>query len=451
MKPSTSSYSARLLRQYRSLAKKLDFLIESGEMNALSQEKRKQLTNRFKALYKRLKEVCSLHTLKRGISAALLLLGFGASTEVHAQAFMPQVINPFGLDSTYGFAFPTMADLDADGDLDMLVGEYYGNLQYFENTGTSTAPVFAAPVMNPFGLTSGYFFLAPTLGDIDGDGDYDILSGDYYGVMKYQENIGTDSIPAFGPVVENPFGLDSTYYLAFPEFVDLDADGDLDLMVGEQYGTFQYFENIGNDTMPAFDAPVANAFGLTSAYYFGVPAFADLDMDGDLDMMAYEYYSNFQYYENIGNDSMPSFAGPLKNPFGLDSTAGYLSGLQFADIDGDGDQDLFAGGYYGAIVYFENNDSLITALPTLLNEEEVSLFPNPTHAHLTVAYTTTTVDKEVRVTVYDLTGRKWMEKQESISGNQFNYEIDLSDFPRGIGLLEIRNGENRAVRRFMKR
>src|SRR6188474_1085941 len=60
--------------------------------------------------------------------------------------------------------------------------------------------------------------------------------------MQYFQNTGTAIIPLFAPPQENPFGLVSTYYNALPAFADLDADGDQDLLVGEYGGAMQYFE-----------------------------------------------------------------------------------------------------------------------------------------------------------------------------------------------------------------
>jgi hypothetical protein len=146
----------------------------------------------------------------------------------------------------YGVPAPTFADLDADGDFDLLVGDYYADFQYFENTGTANAPAFAASVQNPFGLqgiSSAYYFSLPTFVDLDDDGDMDVMVGGYYPTLYYFENTGTANAPAFAAQVQNPFGLSLPYYNIYPASADLDDDGDMDLLVGEYYGDFRYFEN----------------------------------------------------------------------------------------------------------------------------------------------------------------------------------------------------------------
>ena len=149
-----------------------------------------------------------------------------------------------------------------DGDMDLFAGESYigyadfnGNIQYFENTGTAADPTFASPVENPFGLSNTFFLACPTLADVDGDGDLDLLVGEglisglynpYDGNFQYFENTGTPTDPAFADPVLNPFGLVSTNYLALPTFLDIDDDGDFDLLVGENNGVMEFYENVNS-------------------------------------------------------------------------------------------------------------------------------------------------------------------------------------------------------------
>ncbi|NES73769.1 MAG: hypothetical protein F6K24_55595 [Okeania sp. SIO2D1] len=84
--------------------------------------------------------------------------------------------NPFdGIDVGFNAA-PTLADIDGDGDLDAVVGDSNGNLNYLENTGTSTSPSYVqrTGTNNPFnGFVGSYS--TPTFADLDGDGDLDAM------------------------------------------------------------------------------------------------------------------------------------------------------------------------------------------------------------------------------------------------------------------------------------
>jgi len=91
----------------------------------------------------------------------------------------------FDLMAVEGAASLALADLDADGDADLFVGTAAGDVLYFQNVGTLTAPAFAAPVTNPFGLVNVGAAAVPAVGDLDGDGDRDMLVGSMGGAVLY--------------------------------------------------------------------------------------------------------------------------------------------------------------------------------------------------------------------------------------------------------------------------
>ena len=193
--------------------------------------------------------------------------------------------NPFGLSAVGTYARPTLVDLDDDGDLDALIGNRDGNSLYFQNTGTASSPAFAAAVTNPFGLSAVGYYANPTFADLDGDGDLDAFVGNNAGDTLYFENTGDASNPAFAAAVTNPFGLSDVGLSASPTFADLDGDGDLDALVGNSNGDSLYFQNIGTSSSPAFAAAVTNPFGLSDVGTYASPTLADLDADGDLDAL----------------------------------------------------------------------------------------------------------------------------------------------------------------------
>jgi len=140
------------------------------------------------------------------------------------------------------------------------------------------------------------------------------------------------------PVTNSPFGLSNLGNYANPTFADLDGDGDLDALVGNNAGNTLYFQNIGSATAASFASPVTNALGLSAVPSKAAPTLVDLDGDGDLDVLAGEGYGNTRYFQNSGSATAASFAAPLTTPFGL-SDVGYRSTPTFADLDGDGDPD----------------------------------------------------------------------------------------------------------------
>ena len=94
---------------------------------------------------------------------------------------------------------PSFVDIDNDGDQDLLIGEFGGFLNYYENTGTPLAPTYIerTGAANPFdGIDIG-LLSTPSFTDIDNDGDQDLVIGETDGNLNYYENTGTALAPAY--------------------------------------------------------------------------------------------------------------------------------------------------------------------------------------------------------------------------------------------------------------
>jgi hypothetical protein len=244
---------------------------------------------------------------------------------------------------------PALGDLDGDGDLDLLAGSDCCAIRYFENTGSSSSPAFAA-FTTLSGLSKPIYYVKPTLGDLDGDGDLDVLVGEFDKTFHYFENTGTASAPAFATTATLS-GLSSNYTFTTPAFGDLDGDGDLDVLSGHSNDTFSYFENTGSSSSPAFAAGTTLNDMLGSGIYYGTPLLGDLDGDGDLDVLAGDGDGDFNYFEFDGSPSAPTFA--VSTTLSGLSDIGSSSAPALGDLDGDGDLDMLTGGD-ADFEYFEN-------------------------------------------------------------------------------------------------
>lgn len=340
---------------YSRKKKKLKRLLKKLNTTSKNTVQFKKLILKIKKVSTDLKRWLSLPELRKVLGPAAVFLGLSLSN-VNAQQFDVPVSNAFGAGINTGYFFmPATADLDGDGDLDLMGGTYNGILVYQRNSGTAALPSFDPPLANQFGLTPTVNLAFPEFVDLDNDGDFDLLVGEYYGAFKYFENIGTASVPQFAPPQSNPFGLSSTVYFNDPDIVDIDGDGDFDIISGDYYG-FKYFENTGTATNPQFGAQVTNPFGLMPTYnaYYFFSDLADWDMDGDMDLITTEYYGDFVYYENTGTATAPQFAASVNNPFNLIPQS-YFGFPTSNDMDGDGDLDILFGTYSGSgLEYYEN-------------------------------------------------------------------------------------------------
>ncbi len=292
---------------------------------------------------------------------------FTCEPEFFKTGAIPQ-LNPNGLTAVEDYSMTHLVDYDGDGDFDLLVGQKDGGeISYFQNIGTTAQPQWAAPVVNPNGLGLGNGEYAnPAFVDIDGDGDQDVFVGDEDGVLSYYQNTGSATAPTYAAAVANPFNFNpfADDYLS-PSFGDIDGDGDFDLLLGTASGNLRFYRNTGSRTAPNFPARLTNPFGLANVGDYSHPEFVDLDGDGLLDVMVGEFDGDFNYFRNTGSAAAPAFAAGVLNPFDIipvdDFGGGYgSSNPTFADLNGDGIIDMFSGTEAGDMIYYPNGGTVTT-------------------------------------------------------------------------------------------
>lgn len=416
--------------------KELNYLliVNANKVNS----KIKTLIKEVKELILTLRTAISQRELKRILGASLIaFLGMTFSQEAKSQSFSAPVQNPFDLNNLGGMGLFTYADLDNDGDYDLLclsynMVTYEAGLAYIENIGTRTAPKFEKSNNNLIEVSTTEYYILTDFADLDNDGDYDLVYLTYdesagSTVLNYFENVGTKENPDFedrGRLLSFQQDLNS---VTIPRLADIDGDGDQDIIFGT-YGEYEdanfvFIENDGTPESASFKRSVLNPFGLKAASSLIVHSLSDMDGDGDLDILSGGYYGDFEYYENVGDSKNPSFKSPVINPFGLTNAGDYNYPITL-DMDGDGDIDVLTGAnYFGEFVYFENE-----IIDDIREKEKVSLnvFPNPTVDQLTVR-----TDSEVEaVEIYDAKGQ--LVAEHNIS------EFSVKELKAGVYQIRVK-------------
>lgn len=153
---------------------------------------------------------------------------------------------------TFGWPSPNFADFDGDGDLDLLCGEFLDGFTYFQNSGTRTKPKYELSVRLKADtgryLTMDLEMITPTAIDWDKDGDLDLICGDEDGRVAFIENTG--KFDGKAPVYAEPryFQQEADQVkfgaLATPVGFDWDGDGDTDIICGNTAGYIAFIENL---------------------------------------------------------------------------------------------------------------------------------------------------------------------------------------------------------------
>ena len=239
-------------------------------------------------------------------------------------------------------------DVDGDALPDLFMAGVEGEIIYYHNDG----PPDTLPRYSNYGLIYDVGYNgAPTFWDLDSDGDLDLIAGESDGSLNLLTNIGTPTDPRWEYTQAQLAYLDLGLY-SLPSLVDIDADGDLDLFVGRTQTGIAFLENTGSADSSAWEWVTGNYAGISLPGQ-DAPAFADLDDDGDLDMMVGCLDGTLTYYQNEGTPEVPAWSAPVYNYASVD--VGDNSVPAFVDEDGDGDNDLFIGNYDGTLRHLRND------------------------------------------------------------------------------------------------
>lgn len=376
--------------------------------------------------------------------------------KLQEQGFLQNTALEFGDDAS-----PAFLDYNQDGLMDMVVG----NAGYRVSTTDALIPAVAlyqqvkeANGDISFQLISLDYLatqgkdefallkeIVPTAGDLDGDGDDDLLLGSILGDLYYFENeaiSGPTADFAFKP--ESPFQGIKVNFFAAPELFDMDGDEDLDLLIGQRRGDFHFYENVGDKFNPQF-SKVTETWGFTRVLdqfesefgnSFPKPRIVDYDQDGEKELIVGTDQGTVRIYEGVANaltDTL-QYAGLL-----FDYDFGTCASPAATKLGSEQVPSFIVGNERGGLKLFRSSHNVSVNSP--INQElDFRIYPNPIQNQFTVE---TDIQGNYLFSLTDLMGRTVLQKP--LSGKQ--HQLSIQNISPGIYLARIQGRNFRTVRK----
>jgi hypothetical protein len=285
---------------------------------------------------------------------------------------------------------PRWFDYDSDGDLDLFIGNYGyyqpsgiypSKIALYKNTGNFNAPEFTYITDDFANLYANSYQIispVPTFADLDGDGDKDMLVGDIAGNLRlFRKDPGPADNFVLVPGLYQGIDVGSN---ATPQLIDIDRDGKVDLLVGEQSGNLNYFRNTGTAAAPVF-ALVTNSFGGVdvnapmSISGFSVPCL--WDNNGVYELLVGSERGFIYRFDNIDGNLAGNFT--LTDSIYITTHEGLRVAPWVGFLNGDTLIDVVIGNYAGGTVLYYGDITSDVQTITQTVTPILGVYPNPSN------------------------------------------------------------------------
>lgn len=358
------------------------------------------------------------------------------------------------------YSFPVFFDENADGLEDIIIGNfgyfigsgnYSSQLMLLRNTGSHEEPSFEMINQDYADIASfGLDGIYPAFGDMDNDGDKDMITGDENGNLHYFRNDAGAGNPAdFTLSQANYKGIDIGES-AKPQIIDVNRDGLPDMLVGERSGTINYFENIGTSENANFNAlPTNDFFGEIDVMAecctgYNAPFMVEDSLGNYLLYVGSEQGWLYQY-NNIENNLNGSFNL-------LDSL--YLNGVNInvsdTDLNDDGKTEMVYGEFAGGIGLLKHGiPQGIGIQKNLHTEISFQLIPNPAENFIYLTLITEDNITDYEIDIFNSYGNFIKSKKIKYSSGK-DY-IDISKLNQGMYVVRLKSKDSFGISKFIKK
>ncbi|MFM7015618.1 MAG: T9SS type A sorting domain-containing protein [Bacteroidota bacterium] len=347
-------------------------------------------------------------------------------------------------------------DVNGDGRKDLVIGNDYAynanpNLQYstlsvYLNTSVGAVTSFEFLTSDWLNLSSlGQFGLSPAFGDIDGDGDDDLILGNADGSLIYYKNNSVGSSANFvfaGPYFQSiDVGNNS-----IPQIIDVDRDGKNDLLIGERSGVLNFYKNNSVGSTLTFNLVSANFGNVNVTSPNSITGYSSpvmFDNGNGYELLVGCEKGTIFHYQNIDNNLTGAFT--LVDSMYEQIYEPKRATLAIADYNQDGINDLLigngAGGIRGYLGQLNNG-----VLETQTSDLYFDVSPNPLISENVLFLKFKAPIKNAKLELIDVLGKiVW-----SCDINEDYKQIDTSKMQLGTYLLSVKQGERIYSKKIIK-
>lgn len=366
-------------------------------------------------------------------------------------------------------SFPVVADVNQDGLLDIIIGNYgkyessyydagrlfsryRSQLTYYQNFGTQTNPVFRFVTDEFAGLTSSSRHgLAPAFADIDLDGITDMLLGSENGYLFFVKQTSEGQ----WEIVSHLFQNINAGAWCVPQLFDIDEDGITDLLTGSENGKISFYKGSLSNQMIKFELVTDFLGNVDVTNYslsytgYSTPFFFKTAND-ELNLVIGSESGVLHHFDHIRGNLDGSFLeiASLESVFDTlvsDWDFGARSSVCVADLDHNGQPELICGNFSGGLQLLNGNFSVV---PTVRNPEQkisFNIYPNPAAENLKLTikenFTSST-----EINIFSITGQLVLSSKTS----QNETIVDISELSAGLYCLQISGHGSSTKKLFIK-